>query len=468
MAERVFCSFVGAFRSLVQQARRQHLVIIIFVIITDLASMPYLTPPLSGMHEWVRSPKLLYHTKGTTMEDAGMSINAIARIIGSLVVIAIVVLFFPFTDIPLLKGILLNGSWRIAIIAVSAVIAAVIAWLITPYVTVIPYRWVRNQIHVASASDLVAAAIGLTIGLIISALVAIPLANLPGVLGRILPFVGAVLFGYLGVAVVVLRKNDIVHLFQATIANRRARDRDRDEEREKDRHEKDRHKDRDKDRNTQPPPVTQILLDTSAIIDGRIADISQTGFVSGSLLVPRFILNELQHIADSADTMRRNRGRRGLDMLNRLQKDATVPVEIIDVDVEDIAEVDGKLVKMARTLHCPIITNDFNLNRVAELQGVKVLNINELANAVKSVLLPGEDIHIKVMQEGKEPGQGVGYLDDGTMIVVEGGRQFMSTTIEVTVTRVLQTVAGRMIFAHPKQNTGSSLPAQSPTKQRQS
>ncbi len=164
--------------------------------------------------------------------------------------------------------------------------------------------------------------------------------------------------------------------------------------------------------------------------------------------------------------MRRNRGRRGLEMLNRLQKDTTVPIEITDADVEDVAEVDGKLVKMARTLHCPIITNDFNLNRVAELQGVKVLNINELANAVKPVMLPGEDIFIKIMQDGKELGQGVGYLDDGTMIVVEGGRQFMGATIEVTVTRVLQTVAGRMIFAHPKQgyngNISSFLPPSKP------
>jgi uncharacterized protein YacL len=202
-----------------------------------------------------------------------------------------------------------------------------------------------------------------------------------------------------------------------------------------------------------------ILLDTSTIIDGRIADISQTGFITGTLVVPRFVLNELQRIADSADTMRRNRGRRGLEILNRLQKDATVPIEIVDNDVEGIADVDGKLVKMARDIHCPIITNDFNLNRVAELQGVKVLNINELANAIKPVLLPGEDIHIKIMQDGKELNQGVGYLDDGTMIVVENGRQYMNMTIEVTVTRVLQTVAGRMIFAHPKQSSNGATPS---------
>ena len=231
--------------------------------------------------------------------------------------------------------------------------------------------------------------------------------------------------------------------------------------------EEERNKERNKEAASPTQPAMPILLDTSAIIDGRIDDISRTGFISGTLLVPRFVLNELQRIADSADTMRRNRGRRGLEVLNRLQKESTVPIEITDADIDSVAEVDGKLVVMARNLHCPIITNDFNLNRVAELQGVKVLNINELANAVKPVLLPGEEISIRIMQDGKELGQGVGYLDDGTMIVVEGGRQYMNMTIEVTVTRVLQTVAGRMIFAHPKQGNTGSLPTQSPTKQKQ-
>ena len=224
---------------------------------------------------------------------------------------------------------------------------------------------------------------------------------------------------FLGVTLAVQRKNDFAHLFQNIFRfSRRVRERDRDRDEE-------RGKEREKLPSGPPQilPVTQILLDTSAIIDGRIADISQTGFVSGALVVPRFVLDELQRIADSADTMRRNRGRRGLEMLNRLQKDATVPIEITDANIESVNEVDGKLVQLARQLHCPIITNDFNLNRVAELQGVKVLNINELANAVKPVLLPGEDLFIKIMQDGKELGQGVGYLDDGTMIVVEGARQ---------------------------------------------
>jgi uncharacterized protein YacL len=379
-----------------------------------------------------------------------MSVNSIARVIGSLVaIIAIMALYFlDRSQFPSW----INLWWAIGIAGVSAIIM----FIITPYITVMPYHWMRNT----AASDLLAAVIGLIVGLIISVLLGIPLSQLPANLGHILPFVGAVVFSFLGVAIAIQRKNDITHLFQTGIIPRRAREREREREREEERN-----KERERVNVSPLQPVTQILLDTSAIIDGRIADISQTGFISGALVVPRFVLNELQHIADSADTMRRNRGRRGLEMLNRLQKDATVPIEITDADVEGITEVDSKLVKLAQTLHCPIITNDFNLNRVAELQGVKVLNINELANAVKPVLLPGEDVVIKIMQDGKELGQGVGYLDDGTMIVVEGGRQYMGATIEVSVTRVLQTVAGRMIFAHPKQQGGvSSIPSIQPSQ----
>jgi uncharacterized protein YacL len=196
-------------------------------------------------------------------------------------------------------------------------------------------------------------------------------------------------------------------------------------------------------------PNRQLLLDTSVIIDGRIADVSQTGFVMGPMLVPRFVLSELQHIADSPDALRRNRGRRGLDMLNRLQKESLVPVRITDMDVEGIDSVDEKLVALAKQLHCAIVTNDFNLNRIAELQGVLVLNVNDLANAVKTVFLPGEEMEIEIIQEGREIGQGVGYLEDGTMVVVEGGRRHMHQAIAATVTKVLQTSAGRMIFARP-------------------
>ena len=190
-----------------------------------------------------------------------------------------------------------------------------------------------------------------------------------------------------------------------------------------------------------------ILLDTSVIIDGRIADISRTGFIFGTFLIPRFVLNELQYIADSADSMRRQRGRRGMEVLSELQKDATVPVRISDIDVDGVREVDEKLVVLARQMKSPIMTNDYNLNRVAELQGVQVLNINELANSVKSVLLPGEPLLVDIIQEGKESGQGVGYLDDGTMVVVEDGRGQINQQVTVVVTKVLQTAAGRMIFA---------------------
>ena len=384
-----------------------------------------------------------------------MTVKTIARIIGSVVTLLVAIGLY-FFDHELAK----NFWWFIGISAG----AVIVAFLITPYITVMPYHWMRET----TVSDLIAAVVGLIVGLIISVLLFIPLANLPGNFGRILPLVGAVVFSFLGITLGVQRKNDVTHLFQTGLFSRR--NRERDEEREKERgKDKDKDKERDKAAASHPEVLSPILLDTSAIIDGRIADISQTGFINGTLIVPRFVLNELQHIADAADTMRRNRGRRGLEMLKRLQTDSTVPIKITDDEKEVGAEVDGELVKMARILHCPIITNDFNLNRVAELQGVKVLNINELANAVKPVLLPGEDILIKIMQDGKELGQGVGYLDDGTMIVVEGGRQYMGMTIEVSVTRVLQTVAGRMIFAHPKQGNPSPAPQppQSSSKQKQ-
>jgi len=353
--------------------------------------------------------------------------------------------------------------WGWPIVVGIALGCGLVALIVTPYITIYPYRWVRDTIRRASAGDIVAATIGLIVGLLIATLFTFPFSQLTFLhLNTVLPFLGAILFGYLGVATAVLHKQDLAHLFSGiwTVRQRRAaereeRDRDRENrEREnrdqEDAESRDRHHDTESKAKKNGKIADKILLDTSAIIDGRIADISQTGFVNGTLLVPRFVLEELQHIADSADALRRNRGRRGLDILNRLQKETNIPVEISDVDIDGVAEVDAKLVKVARSLRCPIITNDFNLNRVAELQGVKVLNINELANAVKPVLLPGEEMQVKIIQDGKELGQGVGYLDDGTMIVVEGGRQHMNSIVEVTVTRVLQTVAGRMIFAHPK------------------
>ena len=196
--------------------------------------------------------------------------------------------------------------------------------------------------------------------------------------------------------------------------------------------------------------ISNKILDTSVIIDGRIFDICQTGFVEGSLVIPEFVLEELRHIADSSDVLKRNRGRRGLDILKKMQKDSEIDVKIVNQDFEDIPEVDSKLVKLAQLIDARVVTNDYNLNKVAELQGVRVLNINELANAVKPVVLPGEEMEVKVIKEGKEEGQGVGYLDDGTMIVVDEGVKYIGDEISVLVTSILQTAAGRMIFAKPK------------------
>jgi uncharacterized protein YacL len=192
------------------------------------------------------------------------------------------------------------------------------------------------------------------------------------------------------------------------------------------------------------------LLDTSVIIDGRIADICDTGFIEGKLAVPRFVLDELQHIADSSDAMKRSRGRRGLDILNRMQKSSGVSIEVAEQDFPKIKGVDAKLVALAKERNGKIITNDYNLNKVAELQGVKILSVNELANALKPVVLPGEVMTVKIIKEGKEPGQGVAYLDDGTMIVVDDGQKYQGANVEILVTSVLQTTAGRMIFSELK------------------
>lgn len=290
--------------------------------------------------------------------------------------------------------------------------------LLTPYFTTRPMSWARRMIRQLPANHLLAGTIGLALGLIMAALLALPLSFLPHPLGSVLPLAAAIVFAYLGVTTMVTRERDLI----SAIQTRLGRDSSRVGER-------------------------QVLLDTSVIIDGRIADISQTGFIDGTMLVPRFILNELQHIADSSDPLRRNRGRRGLDILNRLQKESLTPIEIVDLDAPEFQEADTKLVALARQLDAAILTNDYNLNKVAELQGVRVLNINELANAVKTVLLPGESLRVQVIQEGKELDQGVGYLDDGTMVVIEDGKRHIGETCEVCVTRVLQTVAGRMIFA---------------------
>ncbi len=312
----------------------------------------------------------------------------------------------------------------IVAIVVTILVSGLVGFIATPFFTTRPYRALQQRIKQTPATDLVAAVTGLVLGLLIAVLLSFPLSLLPSPFREILPIVAAVVFALLGMSTMISRRRDFAQLLSGRLALRG-------------------------NENVNLPEERSVLLDTSVIIDGRIADISRTGFLSGTLLVPRFVLNELQHIADSSDALRRNRGRRGLDILNRMQKDTSRPLRVTDMDVDDVREVDDKLIALAKRLKCPVLTNDYNLNRVAEIQGVTVLNVNELANAVRLVFLPGESMRIEVIQEGKELGQGVGYLDDGTMIVVEDGRRYIGNTLNVTVTKVLQTAAGRMIFARP-------------------
>jgi len=305
-----------------------------------------------------------------------------------------------------------------------------LGFLVAPWISIKPITAIRKSLSKVSAQTLIFGLIGLTIGLITAALLAYPISLLPKPLGSVLPFIAVLLFGYLGIVLFVARQKDLNNLFRS-ISKGGAKE--------------------DKGEKTGLQDTRRILVDTSAIIDGRIADIARTGFIPGRLLIPRFVLNELQYVSDSADNLRRQRGRRGIEVLADLQKDPAIPVTITDIDVEGVREVDDRLVVLARQLSCPILTNDYNLNRVAELQGVSVLNINELANAVKAILIPGETLEMKIIQEGKEYGQGVGYMEDGTMVVVENGQKFIGKTIKISVTKVLQTAAGRMIFAKPEE-----------------
>lgn len=310
---------------------------------------------------------------------------------------------------------------------ILTLVGALAGLILTPYFTTRPAKAIRSILGRLAAESLFAALAGLIVGLLIAALLAFPLSMLPRPFSQILPFIGVIIFSYVGISLFVMRQGDIMGLL-STLSGRGGEG---------------------GSSSAWTNLNRNILLDTSVIIDGRITDISKTRFIRSGLLVPSYVLHELQHIADSADSLRRNRGRRGLEVLRILQQESPVPVKITDMDVSEVRDVDSKLVALARELHCPIMTNDYNLNRVAELQGVVVLNINDLANAVKAAFLPGEELQVRIIQEGKEYGQGVGYLEDGTMVVVEDGRSLINDTVSVTVTKVLQTTAGRMIFARP-------------------
>ena len=304
-----------------------------------------------------------------------------------------------------------------------AMVAATLlfGYLAIPYVTVRPARWAVDRLAQAGAGEFALGVAAVGVGLLMGVFAGLPLSSIGGWAGSVLPPVVAVVLALGLLSATIYKRDVLLPAFAGILPGTRRRG-----------------------------AFSLIVIDTSSVIDGRIVDVGRTGFILGTLVVPRFVLDELQRIADSPDAIRRNRGRRGLEMLTALQKDSISPVEVSEDTYPEISEVDAKLVAFARDRGAAILTNDFNLNRVAELQGIRVLNINELANAVKAVVHPGEEMSVKIIQEGKEPGQGVGYQDDGTMIVVEGGSRFMNRELGVTVTRVLQTVAGRMIFAQPR------------------
>lgn len=314
---------------------------------------------------------------------------------------------------------------------IAAVLGALLLYIAAMSVSGHIVRWIQwseERLVKLPVSDMLSGALGLIFGLIVAFLIEPPLSELPiPVVSSVLPILVSGLLGYLGFRVGYKKRDELISFFSM---GRQVKDKGKKERESRE--------------------VEHKILDTSVIIDGRIADICRTGFLEGTLVIPSFVLEELQHIADSSDVLKRNRGRRGLDILNKIQKELNMRVLIYEGDFEEVSEVDSKLVKLAKVLSGKVVTNDFNLNKVCELQGVKVLNINDLANAVKPVVLPGEEINVQVIKDGKEHGQGVAYLDDGTMIVIEGGREYIGERIDVLVTSVLQTSAGRMIFAKPK------------------
>ncbi|UAC48257.1 PIN/TRAM domain-containing protein [Bacillus aquiflavi] len=327
--------------------------------------------------------------------------------------------FFKIDDIPVI-----NNPYT------AAVLGAIIFYLITFWAVdyVVGFvKWLEELLVKLPITDIIFGSLGLVFGLLVAFLIGFALTSIEvPIINTVVPIVLTLLFGYLGFQVGFKKRDELLSLFSSR-----------------------KKKVGEEELEQQNNNVLKIL-DTSVIIDGRIADICQTGFLEGTIVIPQFVLEELQHIADSSDALKRNRGRRGLDILNRIQKELAVKVEIYEGDFEEIQEVDSKLVMLAKLTDGIVVTNDFNLNKVCELQGVSVLNINDLANAVKPVVLPGEELNVQVIKDGKEHHQGVAYLDDGTMIVVEDGRDYIGKQIDVLVTSVLQTSAGRMIFAKPK------------------
>ena len=363
-------------------------------------------------------------------------------------------------------------------IVVGAILGGIGGWFVSPFFI----RKLRNfssfvekNLSKMPINDVIAGAIGLAIGLIIADLLGNAFARIP-VVGNYIPIIFSIVLGYLGIHLTIKKRKELTKTFdfvgrlKEALKNReieKAATKKEEEEKisvEDEKVEEENFSEVETKDLEIPKPAEKIslvkvqadasknykLLDTNVIIDGRIADICRTGFLEGTFLIPVFVLEELQHIADSPYSLRRVRGRRGLDVLKSMMDDENLNLEVMNVDFNDVQEVDSKLVRLAQKIGGKIITNDFNLNKVAQLRGVEVLNINDLSNAVKPIVIPGEVMRVQVVKDGKEPGQGVAYLDDGTMIVIENGHKFLSRTISVEVTSALQTSAGRMIFAKPQ------------------
>jgi uncharacterized protein YacL len=319
---------------------------------------------------------------------------------------------------------------------IFGLVGSLVGLVLTPWITTRPARALNRSIEEVPIEMLFMALMGALVGLGIALLVAYPLSLLPPPLNQLLPPAISVLAGYLGISIFSRRAREVWDVLGDRMGVKRSR-------------------------LLAMQSSRQLLLDTSVLIDGRIVEISKTGFVGGTLLIPRFVLTELHQVADSSDPLRRNRGRRGLIKVNELQRNNIVPVKVIDDDIEEIAEVDDKLVALAIQMDAYLVTNDYPLSKVAEGQGVTVLNINLLSNAVRSVYIPGETFPLHIIQEGRDVGQGVGYLEDGTMVVVENGKNYMDRTVPVTVTKLINREAGRMIFAVPE-NEAKNLAQQAP------
>ena len=324
---------------------------------------------------------------------------------------------------------------RIAVLIVGTLLGAFIGYLISSFILkqglVIAKRLERVLTHIPN-QELIAGTIGLLFGLIIANLIGVAFNQVP-IIGPYIPIILSAIFGYSGLKIMARKGPEMYNNYVQQWSGEGPKKTSRFKMFST-------HK---SDKTTSTPK----LLDTSVIIDGRIKELCNTGFIEGPLMVPLFVLNELQIISDSADATKRNRGRRGLDILKEMQDANKVAIEVIEDDYDDLTEVDSKLMRLALDKQWKLMTNDFNLNKVARVQGIEVLNLNELANVLKPALIAGEWIRVQIMKEGKEIHQGVAYLDDGTMIVVEDGKPYVGQTVEVMVTSILQTSAGRMIFA---------------------